>query len=134
MEKGITYTGLAGQHKEELEEKLMNVMDTEICLDIVNLGLVYGIDLDDEEVCTVRLTFTGAGCSCSEHHLKGVHEQLDPLGFITELKIKIVWSPAWVLDRITRYGRSSIGINAGGEAEGLKQSESYTLCPKHICE
>lgn len=47
MEKGITYTGLASQYKEELEEKLMNVMDTEIGLDIVNLGLIYGIDLDD---------------------------------------------------------------------------------------
>ncbi|HQZ20336.1 MAG TPA: iron-sulfur cluster assembly protein, partial [Trichococcus flocculiformis] len=45
------YTGLASQYKEELEEKLMNVMDTEIGLDIVNLGLIYGIDLDDEGVC-----------------------------------------------------------------------------------
>lgn len=86
MEKGIMYTGLASQYKEELEEKLMNVMDTEIGLDIVNLGLIYGIDLDDEGVCNIRLTFTGAGCSCSEHILKGVHEQLDPLGFITDRK------------------------------------------------
>jgi len=89
VEKGITYTGLAGQHKEELEERMMNVMDTEIGLDI------------------------GAGCSCSEHILKGVREQLDPLDFINEVKIKIVWSPAWVLDRITRYGRISLGINPG---------------------
>ncbi|PTQ82221.1 metal-sulfur cluster biosynthetic enzyme [Trichococcus patagoniensis] len=113
MEKGITYTGLADQHKEELEEKLMSVMDTEIGLDIVNLGLIYGIDLDDDGGCTVRLTFTGAGCSCSEHILKGVHEQLEPLDFVNELKIKIVWSPGWVLDRITRYGRISLGINPG---------------------
>jgi metal-sulfur cluster biosynthetic enzyme len=113
LEQAIAYTGQAVQHIEELEEKLMNVMDTEIGLDIVNLGLIYGIDLDDDGGCTVRLTFTGAGCSCSEHILKGVHEQLEPLGFITDVKIKIVWSPAWVLDRITRYGRISLGINPG---------------------
>jgi len=113
LEQAIAYTGQAGQHIEELEEKLMNVMDTEIGLDIVNLGLIYGIDLNDDGVCTVRLTFTGAGCSCSEHILKGVHEQLEPLAFIDAVKIKIVWSPAWALDRITRYGRISLGINPG---------------------
>lgn len=113
MEHGFKYTGQAGQHKEQLEEKLMNVIDTEIGLDIVNLGLIYGIDLDDAGVCEVRVTFTGAGCSCSDHILKGIHEQLEPLEFINAVKITIVWSPAWALDRITRYGRISLGINPG---------------------
>lgn len=110
---GIEYTGQAVKYQEEIEEELFKVLDTEIGLDVVNLGLIYEVSLDDEGNCHICLTFTSAGCPCAEEILNDLHYYLEELEFIKNLDISIVWSPAWEMTRITRVGRISLGINPG---------------------
>lgn len=110
---GIEYTGQAIKYQEEMERELFKVLDSEIGLDVVNLGLIYEVDLDEEGTCKIRLTFTSAGCPCAEEILKDLHHYLEELEFINKLDVTIVWSPAWKMTRITRVGRISLGINPG---------------------
>ncbi len=112
-EKGIEYKNKAVERKDEFEHLLTQVIDTEIGLDIVNLGLIYEVDLSEDGHCRIRLTFTSAGCPCAAEILNGIHAQLDPQAWIEELEILVVWDPAWTLDRISRVGRISLGINPG---------------------
>lgn len=77
---------------------------------IFNLGLVYEINLDEQGLCTVTMTFTDAGCSCADtsHHLVSALKQIDG---IEDAKVEVVWSPVWKMTRISRVGRITLGIS-----------------------
>lgn len=109
----IEYTGRAKDYAEELEKAMATVFDPEMGIDVVNLGLIYRVDLDDEGVCKLDYTFTSMGCSCAVDIQNGLHKTLNELDFVSEVKQNVVWDPAWTLNRITRYGRIALGINPG---------------------
>lgn len=109
--ENITYNQNALQIKEELEKEMGKVRDPEIGLDVVNLGLIYHVDLDKDQNCEVTLTFTSMGCSCITEVQDNLHKFLGDMDEINNVKLNVVWEPAWKLTRITRYGRISLGIN-----------------------
>lgn len=110
-EQGVDYKNEAKHYEDAFEEQLTTIIDPEIGIDIVNLGLIYDIDLDEVGHCAIDLTFTSTGCSCQDIIFAEIHEKLQPLDFINDLVVNIVWQPAWNMSRITRLGRISLGIN-----------------------
>lgn len=100
--------------EEALQENLMgaleNVIDPELGIDIVNLGLVYGVDLDDEGVATVTMTLTAMGCPLAAHIEEDVKRVLEDIPEVKEVNVNIVWSPAWTKDRMSRYAKIALGI------------------------
>lgn len=100
--------------EEALQENLMgaleNVIDPELGIDIVNLGLVYGVDLDDEGVATVTMTLTAMGCPLAAHIEEDVKRVLDDLPEVKDVNVNIVWTPAWTKDRMSRYAKIALGI------------------------
>ncbi|MRG87060.1 metal-sulfur cluster assembly factor [Salinibacillus xinjiangensis] len=97
-----------------LEENLMgaleNVIDPELGIDIVNLGLVYGVELDDEGVATVTMTLTAMGCPLAGHIEQDVKRVLSDIPEVKESVVNIVWSPPWSKDRMSRYAKIALGI------------------------
>lgn len=97
-----------------LEESLMgaleNVIDPELAVDIVNLGLVYGVDLDDEGVCTVTMTLTAMGCPLAGQIESEVKSALEDLPEVKEVVVNIVWNPPWSKDKMSRYAKIALGI------------------------
>ncbi|RDW18258.1 DNA methyltransferase [Oceanobacillus arenosus] len=96
--------------KENIMGALENVIDPELGIDIVNLGLIYDVELDDEGLCTVSMTLTAMGCPLSAHIERDVQFALADIPEIKELKVNIVWSPPWSKDNMSRYAKIALGI------------------------
>ncbi len=111
MDNNIKMNAFALQINEQIIEKLLMIYDPEIGLDIINLGLVYEINLDETGHCEITITFTGMGCECIESIPGEIEEVLLELAEIHSVHVEIVWSPAWKMTRISRFGRISLGVS-----------------------
>lgn len=97
----------------QLIEKLEQIYDPEIEVDIYNLGFIYEIQLDEQDHCDITVTFTGIGCECIESVPIEIEAALLQIPVIKSVEVHIVWSPAWKITRISRFARISLGINPG---------------------
>ncbi len=86
---------------------LQEVLDPEIPISLVELGLVYGVDVHDG-VAEVRLTFTATACPCMEFIREDVTDRLEQESWIREVRIEEVWDPPWTADRISDDGRRKL--------------------------
>lgn len=75
-------------------ETVRTVMDPEIGLSIVELGLVYGVEVQDGNV-TVRMTLTSPACPLGAVIQSQVHQTVKKLPWAKEVKVELVWSPRW---------------------------------------
>jgi metal-sulfur cluster biosynthetic enzyme len=99
-------TALTPASEEELKEALYDVVDPELGIDVVNLGLIYGIHIDDANVATLDMTLTSAACPLTdviEEQAKSATE-----GIVNDLKINWVWMPPWGPEKITEDGREQL--------------------------
>jgi phenylacetate-CoA oxygenase PaaJ subunit len=92
---------------EELLDALRDVDDPEMPVNIVDLGMVYGVRNDDGRV-TVALTFTAMGCPASEFILEDVRARLLREPAVHEVVIDVVWDPPWSTARMTQAGRDAL--------------------------
>jgi metal-sulfur cluster biosynthetic enzyme len=90
-----------------LLDALRDVRDPEMPVNIVDLGLVYGVERDAGRV-RVDLTFTAMGCPASEMILEDVRERLLREPGVDEVAIEIVWDPPWSAARLTPAGREAL--------------------------
>ncbi|MET3683386.1 metal-sulfur cluster biosynthetic enzyme [Alkalibacillus flavidus] len=96
--------------EENLWGSLENVIDPELGIDIVNLGLVYNIDLDEEGLATVTMTLTAMGCPLAATIEMDVKQALIDLPEVNEVEVNIVWNPPWTKERMSRYAKIALGI------------------------
>ena len=95
---------------EEVMEALKDVVDPELGINVVDLGLVYGLNLDpagaDRPVATIDRTLTSAACPLTDVIEDQAHSALD--GMVSDVKINWVWLPPWGPDKITDEGREQL--------------------------
>jgi metal-sulfur cluster biosynthetic enzyme len=92
---------------QRLWDALSEVQDPEMPVNLVDLGVIYGITERDGEV-EVALTFTAMGCPASEFILEDVRERLLREPGVSEVRIKVVWDPPWTVARMTEAGRDAL--------------------------
>ena len=92
-------------------ETLRQVVDPEIDCNIVDLGLIYGIRVDDRKV-TVQMTLTTRGCPMHESIAWGVKNSLLNLEAVAEAEVEIVWEPPWNPSLMTDHGRARVGLRS----------------------
>jgi metal-sulfur cluster biosynthetic enzyme len=92
--------------EEEVREALYDVVDPELGIDVVNLGLIYGIHIDDSNIATLDMTLTSAACPLTDVIEDQAKAATD--GIVNELKINWVWMPPWGPDKITDDGREQL--------------------------
>lgn len=97
--------------KEEVMEALETVEDPELHIDIVNLGLVYGVDIDDEGNSTITMTLTSMGCPLAGMINEMVTTAVKSVEGIKEVEVNIVWNPPWGKERMSRYAKMALGIH-----------------------
>ncbi|MER7767744.1 metal-sulfur cluster assembly factor [Kitasatospora sp. NPDC096140] len=91
---------------EDLTEALMDVVDPELGIDVVNLGLIYGIHIDESDVATIDMTLTSAACPLTDVIEDQAKTATD--GLVKDLRINWVWMPPWGPDKITDDGREQL--------------------------
>ena len=93
----------------QIYEALHNVYDPELGVNIVDLGLVYGVDIREDGFVTLTMTLTTPGCPMHESIGEGVGAALSTIEGITGGEIKIVWEPRWDPSMLTEAGRAELG-------------------------
>ena len=96
--------------KEDMLEVLKQVVDPELHMNIVDLGLVYEVTQQHDTVA-VDMTLTSPGCPYGPYLLHGVKQALLPLRDINDVEINIVWEPLWGPERMTEEARLELGFD-----------------------
>jgi len=106
-------TTLAPQLFDQVEEGLKDVIDPELGVNIVDLGLVYDLAWDDEtDALIISMTLTSAGCPLTDIIEESIGNCLD--GVVERFRINWVWMPPWGPEKITDDGRDmmrALGFN-----------------------
>jgi len=92
--------------QEDVLEALRDVVDPELGINVVDLGLVYGVDVDAERVATIDMTLTSAACPLTDVIEDQAREALE--GIVTDFRINWVWMPPWGPESITEDGREQL--------------------------
>ncbi|MGI8385447.1 metal-sulfur cluster assembly factor [Robertmurraya sp. P23] len=99
---------------QDLKDSIMGalelVVDPELGIDIVNLGLVYDIEMDEEGTATITMTLTSMGCPLAGAIVENVKEALSDIPEVKKTEVNIVWSPPWSKERMSRYAKIALGI------------------------
>jgi len=93
---------------DDVEEAMRDVVDPELGINVVDLGLVYGIAVDDEQIATIDMTLTSAACPLTDVIEEQARGALVKSGLVEELRINWVWMPPWGPDKITDDGREQL--------------------------
>ncbi len=91
---------------EELTEAMRDVVDPELGINVVDLGLVYGITLDQNRTAVLDMTLTSAACPLTDVIEDQTRSALAPLS--DDVRINWVWMPPWGPDKITDEGREQL--------------------------
>ena len=96
---------------EDLEEALRDVVDPELGINVVDLGLVYGVNVEPDNTATVDMTLTSAACPLTDV----IEEQARAAlcsgpggGLVGDMRINWVWMPPWGPEKITDDGREQL--------------------------
>jgi metal-sulfur cluster biosynthetic enzyme len=96
----------AVQEHEDIMEALRDVVDPELGINVVDLGLVYGVNLDTDRLCTIDMTLTSAACPLTDVIEDQTREALE--GLVNDFRINWVWMPPWGPEHITDDGREQL--------------------------
>ena len=98
----------------DVEEALRDVVDPELGINVVDLGLVYGITVDPQNHAVVDMTLTSAACPLTDVIEDQARSALVSAGLVDDVRINWVWMPPWGPDKITEDGRDqmrALGFN-----------------------
>lgn len=96
--------------EQAVREALMHVVDPELHMNIIDLGLVYKIEVDAQSA-HVEMTLTSPGCPFGPYLLHQVNEAAKNVEGIEESQVDIVWEPAWGPDKMTEEARLELGFD-----------------------
>jgi metal-sulfur cluster biosynthetic enzyme len=102
--------------EEQIRYALMNVKDPEIDCNIVDLGLVYGINVNENNDVDLKITLTSLGCPLTETLVRDVNKTLGAMPQIGKINVQIVWDPPWTPERMTEEGKKKLDLLRSGEA------------------
>ncbi|HWI00564.1 MAG TPA: metal-sulfur cluster assembly factor [Propionibacteriaceae bacterium] len=91
---------------EDVTEALKDVVDPELGINVVDLGLVYDLHVEEDNSVTIDMTLTSAACPLTDVIEDQTQTALD--GLVTDFRINWVWMPPWGLEMITEDGRDQL--------------------------
>lgn len=91
-------------------DALKDVIDPELQVDIVDLGLIYGIEVIDK-TCKITMPLTIMGCPLSEWLNNTITKAAKSVANINDCQIKVVWYPQWNPSMMSRIARMTLGIH-----------------------
>ena len=95
---------------EAIYESLKTVFDPEIPVNVVDLGLVYGVEIDEGDV-SVKMTLTFAGCGMGPYIAQQAEWRLAEIENVEDVNVEVVFDPPWTPDMITEDGKKQLGLD-----------------------
>ncbi|QUW21665.1 metal-sulfur cluster assembly factor [Sporosarcina sp. Marseille-Q4063] len=101
---------MSQEMKDSMLGAIENVIDPELGIDIVNLGLIYDVELDEEGTAKVTMTLTSMGCPMGPQIVANIKQELMELPEVKDVDVNIIWSPPWSKDNMSRYAKMALGV------------------------
>jgi metal-sulfur cluster biosynthetic enzyme/Fe-S cluster assembly iron-binding protein IscA len=95
--------------EEKIRAALKNIYDPEIPMNVIDLGLIYGMEWNDAGELTIRMTLTSPGCPVVEAFAEEVTRTAREASGLPNVKVEIVWEPPWGPDRMSEFARRQFG-------------------------
>jgi metal-sulfur cluster biosynthetic enzyme len=96
--------------EDAVRRSLRGVKDPELNLNIVDLGLVYDVTVDDVGAVEVKMTLTSPGCPSGPEIMTEAEQAVRGLDGVTDARIELVWEPYWTPERIDPRVRAFLGL------------------------
>ena len=97
--------------KDQVLEALKDVYDPEIPVNIVDLGLVYRVDVNESNEVEVDMTLTAPGCGMGPYIGQQAEWRIPEIDDVEDVKVNVVFEPPWTPDRISEDGKKLLGID-----------------------
>ena len=109
-----TRYGMTAEEKTKIEERIVDVLktvyDPEIPVNIYDLGLIYKIDVKDDNDVDIDMTFTAPSCPAADFILEDVRQKVDSLEGVKNAVVNLVFEPTWDQSMMTEEARVELGF------------------------
>jgi metal-sulfur cluster biosynthetic enzyme len=95
--------------EDDILKALSEVYDPEIPINIVDLGLIYKVNINDNNDVNVDMTFTTMGCPMHVYIKEQARDRLEKIQGVGKVEVNLVWEPKWTPDRISKEVRERLG-------------------------
>ena len=95
-------------NSEQIRNSLKQCMDPEVPINIVDMGLIYGIDVSDNNDVNIKMTMTTQGCPLHETLVSDVTRYAKKVPGVNKVQVNIVWDPPWSIDKMSDEAKSML--------------------------
>ena len=95
-------------NEEQVRDSLKQCMDPEVPLSIVDMGLIYGIDVTDNNDVNIKMTMTTKGCPLHETMVDDVKRYAKKVSGVNNVDVEIVWDPPWTMDKMSDEAKAKM--------------------------
>jgi len=95
--------------EKQVRSKLMEVLDPEIGINIVDLGLIYEVKVDGAQV-NIKMTFTTPACPLLGFIVNNVQSKVRELKGVSDVQVQFVWEPRWTPERMSKDAKKQLGL------------------------
>ncbi len=99
-----------GELEQEIVKRIKTCYDPEIPVDIWELGLIYGIDVDEENNVLIKMTLTSPMCPVAESLPVEVKNKVKEIEAVNDVYIDLVWNPPWDKDMMSEAAKLELGF------------------------
>lgn len=93
---------------QQVLDSLKECMDPEIPINVVDMGLIYGVDVKDDNKVDIKMTMTTRGCPLHDTLVSDVKRYVNKVPGVTNVNVEIVWEPPWTPERMSEEGKKLI--------------------------
>ncbi len=95
--------------EESVLESIRQIIDPEIGINIVDMGLIYEVDINDTTV-DIKMTLTSPGCPAGGQIINGTQLVTQKMDGVEEVNVSVVWTPRWTPEMMSEEARDELGI------------------------
>lgn len=95
--------------EETVFDTLKELIDPEVGINIVDMGLIYGVDIQDA-TANITMTLTSPGCPAGGQIINGTQHLVEQLDGIDDANINVVWTPRWTPEMMSEDAKDELGI------------------------
>ena len=103
------------EEKTKIEERIVDVLktvyDPEIPVNIYDLGLIYRVEVNDEGIVDIDMTFTAPSCPAADLILEDVRQKVDTIEGVKSANVNLVFEPEWDKSMMTEEARVELGFD-----------------------
>lgn len=118
---------------DKIMTALQSVEDPELKVDIVNLGLIYGIDIEGNQA-TIKMTLTISGCPLSSYLQNQIEKAVLAVKGIDKCVVQLVWYPVWTPEKMTQAAKKQLGMFDNEQALDQEKEIEETEAQERIID